>query len=513
MITSFGQCLRIYTLARFLVLILVASGFAPALAAEAKRPNIIFLLADDQRYDSMGAMGNPYAVTPNMDKLATEGVLFENAYLTSPICEPSRASIMLSQYQGTHRTGFDRPVNLTISKAEYAGSYPVLLRKAGYRTCFVGKFGFAVAEKKILNDGLAHDSQGKRSAANQLWKFEKHMPADQFDVWHGFPGQGNYFPQGKKGQHLTQVMGDQARLFLRDAKTKHGDQPFSLSISFKAPHSPMSPDPAYKNIHKGRPLWKPYNFGAKYRQGLPQIVQQHYRGRKGVSDRAYPSFIDKYFQLIHGIDVVLGQIRNELKQLGLADNTVIIYTSDNGYFCGSKGLSGKDLLYEESLRAPLIIFDPRLAKSMGGRRVTQLTSAVDFGPTMLDLAGIKQPESMQGRSLRPILNQEKPKWNNEIFAENFFSSHFLPALEDAGPLTAKVQQMSVRSKAVRYQRWKYIRYHEHKPVIEELYDLQSDALEEINLASKAEHANTLAQMRKRCDDWINKTQRKIKPQD
>ncbi len=144
-----------------------------------------------------------------MDRLAAEGVLFENAFLTTSICMASRASVMLGQFESRHQCNFERPSNKTISYTEFDNSYPRLLQKAGYRTGFIGKFGFAVSKDKIRNCPLNPD--GSRDSRGHLWKKQEYMPVDKFDAWYGFPGQGGYFPKDKGGKHLTKIMGEQAR--------------------------------------------------------------------------------------------------------------------------------------------------------------------------------------------------------------------------------------------------------------------------------------------------------------
>ena len=474
-------------------------GKAPA----QKQPNIIFLMADDQRWDAMGCMGNDVIKTPNIDRLALEGVLFENAFLTTSICMASRASIMLGQFESRHQCNFERPSNRTISYGEFENSYPRLLQKFGYRTGFIGKFGFAVSKDKIQNCPLKAD--GSRDGAKQLWKEDRYMPSDRFDAWYGFPGQGGYFPRGADGKHLTRIMGEQAVEFLKNCKP---GQPFCLSISFKAPHGPTQPDPAYKDMYKGVKIPRQPNDGDEYFEKLPKIVREHWRGRRVYNNEAgpekYQEFMKRYYQCISGIDVVIGLIRDELKRLKLDDDTVLIYTSDNGYFCGSKGLGGKCLLYEESIRTPLIIFDPRLEPSKRESRCRELVTNIDFAPTMLDIAGVKIPATMQGRSLLPLVERKEIKWCESIFTENNFTSHFMPALSNAGDQRQKVLERSVRSKSVRTKRWKYIRYFEQRPVIEELFDIQNDPIEAFNLAEKPEYSNILVPLRKLCDDWIYK---------
>jgi len=468
-----------------------------------QQPNIIFLMSDDQRWDLMGCMGNPVIKTPNMDRLAAEGVLFENAFLTTSICMASRASVMLGQFESRHQCNFERPSNRTISYAEFDNSYPRLLQKAGYRTGFIGKFGFAVSKDKIQNCPLNPD--GSRDSRGHLWKKQEYMPADKFDAWYGFPGQGGYFPKDKGGKHLTQIMGEQAREFFEDCEP---GRPFCLSISFKAPHGPTQPDPAYKDMYKDVKIPRQINDGDEYFEKLPKVVREYWRGRRVYQKEAgpekYQEFMERHYQCISGIDVVVGQIRDELRRLRLDDNTVIIYTSDNGYFCGSKGLGGKCLLYEESIRAPLIVFDPRLDVSKRGIRRRELVVNIDFAPTMLDMAGVKIPATMQGMSMLGLVGGKQKKWRDSTFHENYFTSHFMPALSNAGSWRRKVLERSVRCKAVRTKRWKYIRYFEQRPMVEELFDIQNDPIEVYNLVEKPEYTDVLVRLRKLCDDWIHK---------
>jgi len=426
--------------------------------------NILIFCPDEMKAYKTRTYGHPLVKTPNMDRLAAEGVLFENAFLTTSICMASRASVMLGQFESRHQCNFERPSNKTISYAEFDKSYPRLLQKAGYRTGFIGKFGFAVSKDKILNCPLNPD--GSRDSRGHLWKKQEYMPVDKFDAWYGFPGQGRYFPKGEDGKHLTRIMGEQAREFFEDCEQ---GRPFCLSISFKAPHGPTQPDPAYKDMYKDVKIPRRINDGDEYFEKLPKVVREYWRGRRVYQKEAgpekYQEFMERHYQCISGIDVVVGQIRDELRRLKLDDNTVIIYTSDNGYFCGSKGLGGKCLLYEESIRTPLIIFDPRLDVSKRGIRRRELVVNIDFAPTMLDMAGVKIPATMQGMSMLSLVMGKQKKWRDSTFHENYFTSHFMPALSNAGNWRQKVLERSVRCKAVRTKRWKYIRYFEQRTMI------------------------------------------------
>ncbi len=475
----------------------------------------MFLMADDQRADAFGFRGNEYIITPNLDSLASSGVVFENAYHVAPICMPSRTSVMTGQYLGTHRSGFDRPTNFIVAENEFKTSYPVVLRNNGYFTGFIGKFGFAVGgEEKVKN--------------NNYQDTQEYMPAHHFDVWNGFPGQGSYFPQAGKfngyenkqnASHLTEFMGDQAIEFFRQAK--NSGKPFCLSISFKAPHAPFTPQEEFRKKYEGKVIPRMVNDAPEYYAKLPEVVKEKsrnarwYFGRtedyygKEVGyrrdwhievDSIYQEFIKNYYALISGIDHTVGRLRTELNQLGLDQNTVIIYTSDNGFFAGSKQLMGKALLYEESTRAPMIIYDPTVAGSESMRKESGLISHVDIAPSILDIAGIKIPNNYPGSSFMPIVLGEKETIHEAVYGENNY--------DDGYPLISEVEHpeeyQSIRSKFVRTPEYKFIRYHENHPVVEHLYKIDENPFEANDLIDNPEYANIAEELRGRLNDFERK---------
>lgn len=472
-------------------------------AHEEEQPNIIFLLTDDLRYDAMSHMGNPHIQTPHLDQLAKDGSIFTHAYHVSPICMPSRASIMTGLYLGTHGTGFDAPTNHRITEQMFASSYPILLRNAGYFTGFIGKFGFPVS-----NDS----SKAGRFLVGQ----QENLPTASFDVWNGFPGQGAYFP--KDGQfngyenfsgakHLNEFMGDQAIAFMKTAQET--SQPFCLSISFKAPHAPFTPEADMRALYEEADIPRMANDKAEIFEKLPYPVQTVSRNAiryfgKGTryepvwhleKDEAYQEFIKNYYGLISGVDRVVGRIREELKQAGLWENTVIIFTSDNGFFCGSRQLTGKGLLYEESVKAPLIVYDPRI--SQAEKEIHSLVSHIDLAPTILDLASLSQPTHMPGTSILPLLSDATPSLHDAVYGENNFNNFgSVPTAEER---TAPCE--SIRSKFIRTSRFKFIRYHECKPVIEELWDMQVDSGETTNLIDDPAYEKIATDMRERLDQF------------
>ena len=434
--------------------------------AAKKQPNIIFLLTDDQRADTMGCAGNPIIQTPSVDALANNGVRFANAFVTTSICASSRASIFSGQW--TRRHGIN-DFATHFSPEALAQTYPMLLRQAGYRTGFIGKYGVGL---------------------------KKELPVDKYDYWRGFPGQGRYENKDEDGnyKHLTQIMGEQAIEFLQGCSK---DQPFCLSVSFKAPHCQDGDprqfiyDPAYKDLYKDATIPVPETADPRYFEALPEFLRtsearQRWQIRFSTPEKFQES-VKSYYRLITGVDVVIRKIREQLKKLDFDDNTVIILTGDNGFYLGEYGLAGKWFPHEESIRVPLIVFDPRAGRKLRGRTLEQMALNVDIAPTILELAGIKVPDQMQGRSLVPLLAGKKPKWRNEFFYEHLFPHKTI-----------------ARTEALRTQRYKYARYIDYD--YEELYDLKHDPQETINLTKDEKYQKTLASLRKRCNVLAQKAE-------
>ncbi len=472
------------------------------------RPNIIFLLTDDLRWNALGCMGNNHVVTPHIDKLADASVSFMNAYHVSPICMPSRASIITGEYLGTHGSCFDRPTNYVITKDEFSGSYPVLLKEAGYYTGFVGKFGFAVSRE---SEKIMHDNN---------WTKEEYMPKNSFDEWYGYPGQGNYrladngtfngYENKWGASHLNEFMGYQAVEFIKNANCQA--KPFCLSLSFKAPHAPFDPEKHFRRLYDNKEIPRMVNDDPMYFENLPDVVKKKSRNVKWYfgrmnrpewhieKDAVYQEFIKNYYGLITGVDNVVGQIRHKLNELGIAGNTVIIFTSDNGFFCGSRQLMGKAILYDESAKAPMIVYDPRYMKDDKGRLENGLISHVDIAPTILDLAGVEKPGSMPGKSFMPIVYDKTEEIHDAVYGENNF--------DNQEPVISEVENpenyQSIRSKFVRTKNFKFIRYHECHPVIEELFNMEKDTLEHENFIDKEEYQDIAREMRQMLDSFEEK---------
>ncbi len=435
-------------------------------ASKEKRPNILFILTDDQPQNCMGCMGNKFIQTPNMDRLAAEGVLFTNSFVPTSICCSNRACILTGQYMRRHGI---RDFHTPLSADAMQITYPVLLRKAGYRTGYLGKFAIGWPDREIEKLSL---------------------PADQFDYWYGFPQTINFRQKiDGKSQYLTTVMEQKAGEFLR---SQPADQPFCLTVSLKEPHGPWNYfDPDVPDPYLDARIPPPATFSAKHYQALPDFVRQSLGGRQGPKWFGDPATLRQrarlYYRLVTRADVAVGRIMTVLKESGLDQDTVVIFSSDNGDMMGAHGLVGKWLAYEESIRVPLIIRDPRLPKTLRGRRCDKMALSIDLAPTMMALAGLAVPESMQGRNLMPLVENHSIPWRKDWYYEHTYAhppQHPIPKTE-----------------GVRTERWKYIRYTDFQPPVEQLFDLAKDPREEHDLAGSTEYNVTLDRQRARCDEY------------
>lgn len=429
-----------------------------------RRPNILLVVTDDQRFDAMGCMGNPVIQTPNMDEWARNGVLFRNNFVTTSICMSSRASIFTGLY--TRKHGIDK-FTIPLEPSIFEETYPIRLREAGYRTGFAGKWGLG-----------------------------GELPADRFDFFAGYSGQGNYFNEvDGETVHLTKMIGRQAVQFLEGCSD---DRPFCLSLSFKAPHVQDSDprqflyDPEYEALYQNDTIPFPHTATEQHFRSLPEFLQTSEARRRWEMRfpdlEKFQSSVKGYYRLVTGVDRMLGLIRKTLREKNLEDNTVVVFTSDNGFYLGEYGLAGKWYMHEESIRTPLIVYDPRLPAHLRGSVRNEMTLNIDVAPTLLDIAGAEpHPGAMQGRSLMPLVRGQSPRWRNEFFYEHLFDHNAIPKTE-----------------GVRTDRWKYVRYVESDPMTEELFDLIRDPHEEHNLAQSPGHAGILRHMRERHQTWQNR---------
>jgi arylsulfatase A-like enzyme len=451
---------------------LLSSG---AVHASQSRPNLIVLLTDDQTIGAVGCYGNKEILTPNIDQLASKGVRFLNHYNTTSICMASRASILTGLYEYRHGCNFTHG---DLERSRFDQSYPAVLRQAGYFTGFAGKIGFEIQKEPF-------DA------------FER-----EFDVWAGGPGQTDYDTAKNKGiakyaaqyPHCSRAYGAWGQDFIKTAKQT--GKPFCMSISFKAPHLPQIPDPADLKLYSAiQSFSRPLNYGVEKATHLSPQVQTSRAAtayREWVKD--YDSTVRHYYALITGVDAAIGMIREELERQGLADNTVILFTSDNGYNAGSHGFGDKVVPYEEGSKAPLILLDPRLPKETAGKTCAAITANVDAAATLFALAHVQPPQTLDGHNLEPLLRNPGSKVRDWLPLFNFWG---VP---------------SAQSMAVVSEDWKYIHWfygaQEMTPT-EELFHLSHDRLEMSNVAHEPRFERELAAARKAYDAELSLIQPRL----
>jgi arylsulfatase A-like enzyme len=432
------------------------------------RPNIIFILTDDQRFDSLGYAGNDLIHTPEMDKLAQEGVYFENALVTTPICSASRASIFSGRYERAHRYKFG-PDPLRPDFVD--DSYPKLLQEAGYYSGFYGKFGVKIPDSETLFDVF-----------------------ESFYVWDEEDRPGYYNIEKKldgETVHLTRYVGQKALDFIETAPR---DKPFALSLSFNAPHAHDESEQQYfwqdevDHLFRDMTMPAPALGDDEYFERLPEAVREGFNRERWYwrydTPEKYQHSVKGYYRMLAGIDLEIAKIRAKLAETGQDKNTVIIFMGDNGYFLGERQLAGKWLMYDRSVRVPLMIFDPRVAEH---RDVSDMALNIDVTATILDLAGIEVPAGYHGKSLVPIVNGDAETLSRDaVLIEHLWDFENIPP-----------------SEGVRTNDWKYLRY-VNDPSIEEMYDLRADPEETNNLVADSDHHETLQMLRAELGQMIER---------
>lgn len=425
-------------------------------------PNIVFILTDDQRFDELGFM-NSELQTPNMDALAADGVHFTNAFVTTSLCSPSRASILTGQMMHNHGViDNNRPL------PEGLELFPARLKSAGYETAFVGKWhmGGAAAETR-----------------------------DEFDYWVSFAGQGNYYPSSMAGQpsmlnvngaavpqrgYITDELTDYAMQFL---EARDAQRPFFLYLSHKAVHASFEPAERHREQYSDGPIH--VGGPGESMTGVPMWVQNQRNSWHGAefpyhSELPLKEFKREYHRTLSAVDDSLGRVRAWLAAQGLADNTVVVLMGDNGFLFGEHGLIDKRNAYEESMRVPLIVAAP--GRFSVGTRVSAMVANIDIAPTLLSLAGITPPEHYDGMSFAQIAAGGSTEgWRNEIAYEYYWEFNY--------PHTPTTF-------ALRSARYKYIQYHGVWDT-EELFDLEADPAEASNRIDDPELLEVKIAMRQR----------------
>lgn len=454
-----------------------------------QRPNILFLFTDDHAYQSISAYGSKINETPNLDRLASQGMLFQNCFVTNSICGPSRAVILTGKY--SHLNGF-YDNNSRFDGAQ--PTFPKLLQKAGYQTAIIGKWH------------LVTEPTG-------------------FDYWHILPGQGLYYnppmiDNGERVRHegyTTEIITDLALDWLQNRRDP--DKPFVLMAQHKAPHRSWDPAPQYLSKYNDRDIPEPetlfddyatrgtaartqdmsiektltardlkFEFPAELTAEQRALWEAAYGPENRAFEEAnlqgddlvrwkYQRYIKDYLRCIASVDDSVGQILDYLDESGLAENTVVVYASDQGFYLGEHGWFDKRWMYEESLRTPLIVRWPDVTAP--GSTCDAIVSNLDFAETFLDIAGVEVPPDMQGLSLVPLLKGETPAdWRSSFY----YQYYEFPAVHS-------VQ----KHYGVRTDRHKLIYFHELDEW--ELYDLEQDPNELNNVYGNPDYAEVVDQLK------------------
>jgi arylsulfatase A-like enzyme len=464
----------------------------PELANSGKPRYVVFILSDDHRYDYMGFIGKvSWLKTPNMDRMAAEGAYIKNAFVTTSLCSPSRASILTGLYSHTHKVvdnSTPLPKGLTF--------FPQYLQKAGYQTGFFGKWH------------MGNDSG---------------EPQPGFNHWEAFKGQGEYYnprinlngvwKQYKDSTYSTDMLTKHAIDFMKEQRK--ANKPFFVYLSLKGVHDNFQPAKRHKGYYSNNKLILPENFNTPYygikqlpsidpKTGKPATAKEFYgenmlpnwvknqrESWHGVDysyhGRPWKDQVINYCETLMSVDESIGSVLDYLKDAGIDDNTLVIYMSDNGFAWGEHGLIDKRQFYEESVRVPMLARCPELFK--GGQVIEKMVQNVDIAPTILAFAGLNKAKNMVGNSFIPLLQGKNIQWRDRIFYEYYWEYEF--------PQTPTIF-------GVRTERYKYIRYYGIWDT-NEFYDLKKDPNETHNLIGVPELQDTIKQMNHSLYDWLEST--------
>lgn len=462
-----------------LLTVLFLASCSPRGTSDNPGPNVLVVLVDDLRWDEFGLAGHNYIQTPNIDRVAQEGAYFQNAFTTTPLCSPSRASFLTGLYAHSNGITDNTARNVQSHKLE---TFPKVLNAQGYETAFIGKWHMG-------NDDT---------------------PRPGFDYWVALKGQGEAIDPGLningerqvvKG-YVTDIFTDYSLQFIRKQRNK----PFLLYLSHKALHpnhlqrddgSSMSigeggfiPADRHKGMYDTAVFSRRPNNGippvdkpALMRQinDLPSLGEQTATPEKAIRERA---------EMLMAVDEGLGTLMDELEKMNQLDNTIIVFTSDHGYWYGEHGLNEeRRLAYEEAIRIPLLIRYPPLVEA--GSKPKEMVLSIDLAPTVIELAGVEPDAHLQGRSLVPIFNHTVKDWRTSLLVE-YYSDTVFPRIVNMG------------YKAVRNERYKYIHYVDLEGM-DELYDLQNDPYELKNIINDSAAAQILEEMKSELKTQLEST--------
>jgi N-acetylglucosamine-6-sulfatase len=446
-------------------------------AQQSRPPNIVFVLIDDLRWDELGITGHPFIKTPHIDRIGREGALFRNAFMTTPLCSPSRASFLTGQYAHTH--GITDNVDRSVASHKLI-TFPLLLQRSGYATAFIGKWHMG-------NDDT---------------------PRPGFDRWVSFKGQGSYVnPEFNEDGHdvkgsgyITDLLSEYAVEFI---KRRH-DKPFLVYLAHKAIHPEVMqhgdgsvnlaeaerfiPAERHRSLFAGKKIPRRAN-AMRSPIGKPALQRAIANlPPLGAKTASSDEVVLGRLRSLMAIEEGVGEILKTLQETSQLDNTVIVLASDNGYFYGEHGLSvERRLAYEESIRMPLLVRYP--SKIKAGTIRDEFALNIDLAPTLLELAGLSPPATTEGRSLVPLLKGSGSEWRTSFLIE-YYSDKVFPRMQKMG------------YKAVRTERWKYIHYLELDGM-DELYDLKADPYEMRNIINRRDAGGALEDMKRELQRLLN----------
>jgi arylsulfatase A-like enzyme len=443
-------------------------------SGEMNRPNIIFIMTDDHAAHALSCYGSKINTTPNLDRIAKDGMRLENCFCTNSICAPSRAVILTGKYSHINGKYVNKKGNPFDGTQQ---TFPKLLRSSGYQTAMIGKW-------HLLSEPTG------------------------FDYWNVLPGQGKYhnpvlIEMGKRKKHKGYVTDIITDLSIDWLKGRKGEKPFCLMYHHKAPHRNWQPDKKHAEAFKDKKFPYPETFDDDYStrslaaRQQKMTIEKYFlnpkdtkvsppEGLKGqeLKKWKYQRYMQDYLACVASVDENVGRLLDYLDESGLSKNTVVIYTSDQGFYLGDHGWYDKRFMYEESLRMPLLVRLPNMRKK--GTVNEKIVLNLDFGPTLLDLAGVNVPSDMQGESFKAILENRQPK--------NWRQSMYYHYYEYPGPHSVK------RHYGVRTMRYKLIHFY-YDIDAWELYDLKKDPRELNNVYDDPSYSSVVKEMKKELS-WL-----------
>ena len=444
------------------------AGISQKTEVKRKRPNIIFFFADDQRFDTIRSLGNKHIITPNIDSLVHNGTTFTNAYImgsmSGAVCVPSRAMLMtgrtLFHLEGTGKVIPQKHVTL-----------PEALRKAGYTTFHTGKWH---QDSKTFARSFTAGDKIFFGGMNDHYK----VPIHNFDPTGKYPKEKIYREEGK---HSSELFSEAAIQFLHDYKS---DKPFFIYVAYTAPHDPRHMPKKYLDMYDPEKIGLPKNFLPEHPFDNGELdVRDERLAPWPRTPKEIRKHIAAYYAMITHMDAQIGRVLTTIKEMGQAENTIIIFAGDNGLAVGRHGLMGKQNLYEHSVHVPLIFSGPGIPK---GKKRNALCYLLDIYPALCDLTRVPIPNSVEGKSLTPIIRGQKRKIRESLF---FAYKNF--------------------QRSVRTDRWKLILYNVNGKKTSQLFDLQNDPWELTNLSDDPGQAKRIQELTAVMKEWFRKTGDKV----